>query len=171
MQKIEKECLNCQKKFNTEQRYIDRGHGKYCSIQCSSIFSFKQKPKKQNNTTCYTCSTSFYRRPSKLKSSKSGYTFCSRKCKEHAQSIYTGLNLKAIQPSHFGNSIDYRALAFSQLGNSCNRCGYSKYLCILEVHHKDTNRNNNNIENLEILCPTCHREEHFLTKTGFWHSR
>lgn len=26
----------------------------------------------------------------------------------------------------------------------------------LEVHHKDGNKHNNNIENLQLLCPNCH---------------
>ena len=26
----------------------------------------------------------------------------------------------------------------------------------LELHHKDGNRYNNDLENLEILCPNCH---------------
>ena len=41
----------------------------------------------------------------------------------------------------------------------CERCGLSTWLgepIPLEVHHKDGNRNNNIIENYELLCPNCH---------------
>lgn len=47
---------------------------------------------------------------------------------------------------------------------SCERCGYNKYK-ILQIHHKNRNRNDNSIENLEIICPNCHYEEHYLEKS------
>lgn len=37
-------------------------------------------------------------------------------------------------------------------------CGYKEEPRILEVHHKDENRSNNDIHNLCILCPNCHRK-------------
>ncbi len=46
----------------------------------------------------------------------------------------------------------------------CGRCTYSKYE-ILQVHHKDRNRNNNNLANLELICPNCHYEEHYFKKS------
>ncbi len=49
-------------------------------------------------------------------------------------------------------------------GNSCARCTYNKYE-ILQVHHKDRNRNNNKLDNLELICPNCHYEEHLLEKS------
>lgn len=42
----------------------------------------------------------------------------------------------------------------------CERCGYDKEMRILGVHHKDRNHKNNDLENLEVLCPTCHSLEH-----------
>ena len=39
----------------------------------------------------------------------------------------------------------------------CNRCGVTENLV---THHKDHNWRNNSIDNLEILCKTCHLEEH-----------
>ena len=42
----------------------------------------------------------------------------------------------------------------------CNRCGYSAYPDILGVHHIDRNRDNNDLSNLEVLCPNCHSVEH-----------
>lgn len=49
-------------------------------------------------------------------------------------------------------------------GKKCERCGYSKYE-ILQVHHKNRNRLDNRTENLEIICPNCHYEEHLLKKS------
>jgi 5-methylcytosine-specific restriction endonuclease McrA len=42
----------------------------------------------------------------------------------------------------------------------CERCGYNEVAAVLGVHHKDRNRKNNAIENLEVLCPNCHSIEH-----------
>lgn len=41
----------------------------------------------------------------------------------------------------------------------CENCGLTKWLdkpIPLELHHKDGNRNNNILENYELLCPNCH---------------
>jgi 5-methylcytosine-specific restriction endonuclease McrA len=41
----------------------------------------------------------------------------------------------------------------------CELCGISEWLGIqlpLELHHKDGNHLNNNLHNLQILCPNCH---------------
>lgn len=41
----------------------------------------------------------------------------------------------------------------------CNRC-FDESFMPLNRHHKDRNRSNNSIENLEVLCPKCHAKEH-----------
>ena len=41
----------------------------------------------------------------------------------------------------------------------CSCCGLSEWLgqpIPLELHHKDGNKNNNSLENLELRCPNCH---------------
>lgn len=43
--------------------------------------------------------------------------------------------------------------------DECEKCGLSEWMgqkISLELHHKDGNRFNNELENLEILCPNCH---------------
>ena len=43
--------------------------------------------------------------------------------------------------------------------NECEMCGISEWLGLdipLELHHVDGNRFNNELENLQILCPNCH---------------
>ena len=41
----------------------------------------------------------------------------------------------------------------------CERCGSIRYLL---VHHRDRNRKNNKLKNLELLCKSCHQKEHLL---------
>lgn len=41
----------------------------------------------------------------------------------------------------------------------CERCGNTTWegqVIPLELHHKDGNKNNNSLENLQLLCPNCH---------------
>ena len=43
--------------------------------------------------------------------------------------------------------------------NCCEICGCSKWLGVklpLELHHKNGNHYDNNLDNLQILCPNCH---------------
>jgi 5-methylcytosine-specific restriction endonuclease McrA len=47
----------------------------------------------------------------------------------------------------------------------CERCGVQSWNGLpldtfFHVHHKDKNRLNNTVENLEIVCPNCHKLEH-----------
>lgn len=53
----------------------------------------------------------------------------------------------------------FRDTAFENLKHICNRCNSKNNLL---VHHKDTNRLNNELGNLEILCKKCHQEHHCI---------
>lgn len=54
-----------------------------------------------------------------------------------------------------------RNYLISKVNSSCELCGWDKKnsttnRTTLEVHHKDGNYKNNNINNLQVLCPNCH---------------
>jgi 5-methylcytosine-specific restriction endonuclease McrA len=51
---------------------------------------------------------------------------------------------------------NYRRLAFKAYQPICVHCGYG-ITDVLEVAHLDGNASNCSLENLVILCPTCHR--------------
>ncbi len=47
----------------------------------------------------------------------------------------------------------------------CNRCSLEKWQnkrIKLDIHHRDGDKENNVIENLEYLCPNCHAVEHYI---------
>ncbi len=144
------------------------------------------------NTQCMICGNPIYRRPIEIQKSK-GKVFCSQACfginnrKEIpcivcGKKILSGENKKTcsrICANKNRSGIQYkinspkdlvksqRSLKLKLLeirGNKCENCDYNKYQ-ILEVHHKDRNRENNNLENLKLICPNCHAEEHFLEKS------
>ena len=87
---------------------------------------------------------------------------CSRSC---ANKQRAGIKYKMNRPRDkvvYQQGLKLRLLKVR--GEKCERCGYSK-VQILQVHHKDGNRNNNNLENLALICPNCHYEEHYLGKS------
>jgi ribosomal protein L37E len=107
--------------------------------------------------TCAYCGKEFYKTKSKLDNSKSGLYFCCREHKDLAQRIDFGC--VEIQPSHYGKaSKDYREKAFREYEHKCSICGWDEDPDILEVHHIDENREHNELSNLVILCPICHRK-------------
>ena len=45
--------------------------------------------------------------------------------------------------------------------NKCEKCGLSEWNgmpLVIQLHHIDGNRNNNSLDNLEMLCPNCHSQ-------------
>lgn len=149
-QAVEVKCSNCGKKFLKALRFIKPDVKNYCSHKCASAGL-----RKRITLKCAMCNKLFERVPSKIKNSKSGLYFCSRPCKDKAQCIIEGY--KEIQPSHYGKGITtYRSIAFREYDAKCEICRYDNHPEILEVHHIDGNRENNELSNLIILCPNCH---------------
>ncbi len=87
---------------------------------------------------------------------------CSRAC---ANKHRAGIKYKMNRPHDkvvYQQGLKMRLLNIRD--KKCQRCSYST-IEILQVHHKDKNRNNNDLNNLELVCPNCHYEEHFLEKS------
>lgn len=162
-------CQTCNDEFQAREQDLKRGLAKYCSRKCAGIArSTKPKTQREPNLICAYCSKSFYRSPSKLSKSKSKLYFCCREHKDLAQSLD---GLQELHPTHYGkgtNHTTYRLVAFRQYAKKCQDCGFDAFPEVLEVHHIDRNRKNNTPENLKVLCPTCHRIDHFKAKDGRW---
>jgi phage terminase large subunit GpA-like protein len=143
-------CSVCNSLYIKQKRQLNEYNT--CSIQCTNV---------ANGRTivhnCDHCGELVFKAKSKAEASKSGKLFCSRECKEAAQKY-----MVEIQPEHYGTTSgirSYREKAFKHYEPVCNKCGYTNIIA-LEVHHKDKNRDNNSIDNLEILCANCHTIEH-----------
>lgn len=148
--------------------------------------------KRNPNTKCVICGKVIYRRPCELERNK-GWVFCSSTCygqscrrerpcivcgKAILKSLHrktcsrgcsninrAGIKYKVNSPhDKVKSQHSLKMHLLRARGKNCERCGYNKFE-ILQAHHKDRNRNNNGLENLELICPNCHCEEHYSEKS------
>ena len=101
------------------------------------------------NVECATCGKPLYRSSRQLANSKTNLFYC---CKMHQRKW------------RIHKKTSYRKLAFDNLPHVCSECGYDRIMNILEVHHVNFDHDDNQFENLQILCPNCHRELHYMAK-------
>ena len=87
---------------------------------------------------------------------------CSRSCSNKHRA---GIKYKINSPKDKVKSQQaLKIRLLKERGMNCERCNYNKFE-ILQVHHKNKDRTNNNLCNLELICPNCHYEEHYLEKS------
>lgn len=141
-------CVICKKAIYKRRWEILRNNGRvFCSMACYGISNRKEKP-------CVICG--------KLILSGQNKKTCSRRCaNKHRIGIKYLVNRPRDKVKNY-QSLKIRLL--EQRGKKCKRCDYEKYE-ILQVHHRDRNRTNNELVNLDLICPNCHFEEHFLKKS------
>ena len=120
-----------------------------CSLMPSTTktYNFIGCPEcKYTECICDECGKKFKRLKSIV--NKTELHFCSKEC---------GNRYKNKLILNTQDSADYRRNAFLAYPRKCAVCGWNEDEDILEVHHKDENRNNNHVSNLIILCPICHK--------------
>jgi 5-methylcytosine-specific restriction endonuclease McrA len=147
--------------FETKYENVKReNRAHYICPLCQKENIDKKYEKNRTEVECAYCHKKFLKQNSKLENSKTGLYFCCREHKDLAQRLESGSEFEKMRPEHYGttmlDSCDYRKKAFYIYEHKCAVCGYDEEENILQVHHIDENRQNNDIENLIILCPNCH---------------
>jgi HNH endonuclease len=142
-------CSICQKPVYKRPWQLKFNKNKaYCSPACYGLSCRKEKP-------CIICG--------KLILAGENKKTCSRICaNKHRAGIKYKLNEPRKDKVKFYRSLKIRLM--NTRGKVCEKCGYDKSE-ILQIHHKDSNRLNNEISNLELICPNCHFEKHYLEKS------
>ena len=148
-------CKNCGQEFERPRKPKDINNV-YCSINCSS----KGKIKKIK-CSCGQCGAEIEKIPSDLKNSKSGLVFCNKSCAcaYNNTTLRSGENNPNWKDGSHKTS-NYANKAFRYYKNICSICGFSEQSC-LNVHHIDENRENDDIDNLIILCANHHSMIHY----------
>ena len=154
---IHVKCLIHNINFDTKYENVARDNrAHHICPQCQ----IEDKQSDKINVECAYCHTIFKKSLSNLDKSRSGLYFCCREHKDLAQRLESGSRFDIIRPNHYGkdNIMDYRKTAFKEYQHRCYLCGWNEDEDILEVHHINENHNDNNVKNLMILCPICHRK-------------
>ena len=148
-------CKICGNSFYAKPRHIKLGWGKYCSDKCKFVGQ-----RKGTIVNCSNCRKKLYRTPNDFSKSKSGLFFCNHSC--HASWTNKTLRIGRNHPNWIYGVYAYRKLLLKSVKKlKCEICNFSDER-ILVVHHKDGNRNNNEISNLTLLCRNCHYIKHMF---------
>ena len=148
---VEKTCVICGSNFFCTRHRTSVA--KYCSKKCynkamRSVGSVELK--------CEVCGKIYLRSPShahfKTKT-------CSLKCR--------GIATRTSSPAYGSQNVS-KWLKRRGLMTCCAKCGYSAVPEVLVVHHLDRDHLNNEIKNLQVLCPTCHAVEHLKEQQSGW---
>ena len=141
-------CIICSKHTYKRPLQIERNGGRaFCGMACYGISCRKESP-------CTVCG--------KLILASLNKKTCSRSC---ANTHRTGIKYQINRPrDKVASQRAIKIRVMQERGIKCERCGYDKKE-VLQIHHKDRNKNNNIVDNLELICPNCHFEEHYLEKS------
>ncbi len=139
----EKVCEQCQQPFLVLRRFKDTQ--RFCSKVCSRR---GQAPRTSTKRTkqCEHCGGDYQVVPYFYATRR----FCNRECWR--------LHMVASEHGAWKGGTGWYK---KQKGPACERCGSTQRRV---VHHKDENRDNNALENLETLCYSCHLRHHRLVE-------
>ena len=146
-----KECIICKSRFYVPSYRINTA--KFCSRDCQNHQQYKHYTRK-----CQGCGKDF-----NVSGSRQLRNFCDEKCRtiKSQTEIERRRSIKLWAAQNRGSRSKYLRLQTLELhSHSCDICGYKDKDYCLDMHHKDSNPNNNSKDNLGLLCAFCHRKLH-----------
>lgn len=85
----------------------------------------------------------------------------SESTKQHLSTLaYDRYNNYVFDEDTYNNLTGYRESAIRTYGYRCCGCGDIDTTSIFQVHHIDGNHNNDDVDNLAVLCASCHAKIH-----------
>lgn len=138
-----KYCIVCS---NTIENYGI----KFCSHSCSAIYNNTGvcRHRKYIYSDCKYCS----------KPLRNNRMFCNKHCYVNYNNYVRN---ELIESGIHVSSVIIKKYLIEKYGNKCMECGWNKVNSTtnkvpIELEHIDGNSENNNLENLKLLCPNCH---------------
>ncbi len=140
-------CLQCGKEFLSRKCYIKRGQSKFCSKGCGvSYRNINNNPAKRedvrikislNHTDVSGKNNPMYGRKGKL---SPGY-IDGRRIGSKGEKLRENI---------------WRCIALKYKKSICEICDKQVHGREKHIHHKDKNRKNNSLDNLQVVCVRCH---------------
>ena len=147
---IDRACEWCGRAFHVEKRQVDRGFGRFCSLQCNG----KHREVPRLLMSCERCGKKYEFLPNRVFITSA--RFCSREC-------YQATRHEGKLPREDARSRSYRNFRDSWLTehSTCERCGIGRDLLL---HHRIRSRERPDLlfdpDNLVVLCRSCHTQRH-----------
>ena len=159
-------CIHCGKEFTVP--FARRDTAKFCSRLCSD-----SHPRKHNEVQCRECGKLFPMKESQSQRNNRMGNFCSSQCNSNARSrLYSGdknPNWKGGRNFDSDGYAIYSDVASRKLGlgtlkvhqaNVLIHLGLKKIPQRMHVHHRDCDRTNNDIDNLQLINASDHKWIH-----------
>lgn len=130
-------CPQCGERIPFEKRT-----NKFCNSSCSAGYSNKRRPSISTKSRFCSCGN-----PKKLEN---------KYCKECSDNHVYHKILRLEDAKH---DRQRKRILLEQRGHCCENCKRTRWEgqpIPLELHHDDGNSDNNEPENLSIICPNCH---------------
>jgi DNA-binding CsgD family transcriptional regulator len=144
-------CNCCSKEFEaliSEKR-------KYCSLSCATKINNSKTKKRKKDKFCSFCGNKMLSHYKK---------FCSKECKieNKKKTYFSKIEENNIKDLAFATAERWvKKYLIDKYGEKCMKCGWCKVHPItkkipIQLNHIDGNSDNNNLDNVELLCPNCH---------------
>ena len=146
--KVAKKCKCCQTELSYEHR-----NKIFCNSSCAAKFNNLERNARTTPTSwvCLNCEKVYETRGWKVGK------YCNNVCQKEFEYKKAIENWHNVTP---GNSRIKRFLA-EKYGSQCSVCGIKEWNhkpIVFELEHKDGNSENNQEENLCLICPNCHSQ-------------
>ena len=153
-------CEKCSSAHNG-----DYGSGRFCSKTCARSFSTYTKRSQINQVVKLKAQG----RPSPLRGRTQTTEHVQKRTARSPESIEQArVKTQKLREDRYLNAafddlhiLQKKKRVLEEQNGACNKCGITNWLgnyLPLELEHKDGNNQNNDRNNLEVLCPNCHSQ-------------
>jgi hypothetical protein len=161
-----KKCECCGDEFKS----LISENRKFCSQSCAATINNKKKPKKNKKVSFVNDNGKLNERKRKEYHNRKkkpclncGVFTTNKYCSHVCQQQFKWNEKKSLIENGdiTLNVRHYKKFLIEKHGEKCMKCGWDEKHPVtgkvpIELEHKDGNSENNNINNLELLCPNCH---------------